>query len=165
MKTKFLAVAAFLAISVTNAFAASSTIALTSGGNGKYTGFFGASETGAFDDTYTFTPALSSSTVDALVTSIGFSTQTNIDFTHADLNGHALTIQHGIIDYAFTSSPIALSGPLVLHLMGTSGSNASYSGTINVQSAVPEPETYAMMLAGLGFVGFMARRRKAAKAA
>jgi len=28
-------------------------------------------------------------------------------------------------------------------------------------TAVPEPETYAMLLAGLGIVGFMARRRKA----
>jgi hypothetical protein len=27
-------------------------------------------------------------------------------------------------------------------------------------SAVPEPETYAMLLAGLGFVGFMARRKR-----
>lgn len=31
-------------------------------------------------------------------------------------------------------------------------------------AAVPEPETYAMLLAGLGLVGFMARRRKAQQA-
>jgi hypothetical protein len=28
-------------------------------------------------------------------------------------------------------------------------------------AAVPEPETYAMMLAGLGALGFVGRRRKA----
>ena len=32
-------------------------------------------------------------------------------------------------------------------------------------TAVPEPETYAMLLAGLGVVGFIARRRKQVKAA
>lgn len=34
----------------------------------------------------------------------------------------------------------------------------------NVVSAVPEPETYAMMLAGLGLMGAIARRRKAKQA-
>jgi hypothetical protein len=33
--------------------------------------------------------------------------------------------------------------------------NAAYSVV-----AVPEPETYAMMLMGLGLLGFVARRRK-----
>ena len=32
-------------------------------------------------------------------------------------------------------------------------------GQLLVMAAVPEPETYAMMLAGLGMIGFAARRR------
>jgi probable HAF family extracellular repeat protein len=31
-----------------------------------------------------------------------------------------------------------------------------------ISSPIPEPETYAMLLAGLGLVGFIARRRKTA---
>ena len=39
-----------------------------------------------------------------------------------------------------------------------------YGGSMNV-TAVPEPETYAMLLAGLGLVGFVGRRKAAKKAA
>jgi hypothetical protein len=41
------------------------------------------------------------------------------------------------------------------------GANDSYGGSLDAVSLspVPEPETYAMLLAGLGLVGFIARRR------
>jgi hypothetical protein len=47
-------------------------------------------------------------------------------------------------------------------ILGTSG--GSYGGNINV-SPVPEPETWGMMVAGIGAVGFMSRRRKSGKVA
>ncbi len=52
------------------------------------------------------------------------------------------------------------SASYALHIAGTSIGPATYSGEVAVASAVPEPETYGMMLAGLGLMGFVARRRK-----
>ena len=34
------------------------------------------------------------------------------------------------------------------------------TGAIGVTAAIPEPETYALFLAGLGAMGFMAKRRR-----
>lgn len=43
--------------------------------------------------------------------------------------------------------------------VGTSGGRFAY--TASAVSAVPEPESYALLLAGLGVVGFVASRRRA----
>ena len=51
------------------------------------------------------------------------------------------------------------TSPFTLTVNGmTNFAGAGYHGTITV-TAVPEPETYAMLLAGLGLMGGIARRR------
>jgi len=52
---------------------------------------------------------------------------------------------------------------LTFKAIGTSDSLGTSLDKVRLVSAVPEPETYGMLLAGLGLIGFMARRRKAAK--
>jgi hypothetical protein len=53
----------------------------------------------------------------------------------------------------------AITGPAYIQITGvTDGGNGGiYSGAI--AAAVPEPETYAMLLAGLGLMGAVVRRR------
>lgn len=54
-----------------------------------------------------------------------------------------------------------LAGNYTLQVRGTVTGlgGGSYAGTLNL-TPVPEAETYAMFLAGLGLMGFMSRRRK-----
>jgi len=55
--------------------------------------------------------------------------------------------------------PLSTSGFYTLTVGGTSGGEAVYAGFITL-APVPEPETYAMLLAGMGIMGFMAQRRR-----
>lgn len=57
--------------------------------------------------------------------------------------------------------------PMVTGWMGMTahsagGSMGGLPASLSITAAVPEPETYAMFLAGLGLVGTLVRRRKAA---
>lgn len=59
-------------------------------------------------------------------------------------------------DFLVDSEP---AGPAPLRLNGGPATYLIYNlGTVT--PPVPEPETHALILAGLGVVGFLARRRK-----
>ena len=53
----------------------------------------------------------------------------------------------------------ALAGAKITSLVFSSTDNAFESANFSI-TPIPEPETYALMMAGLGVVGFVARRRR-----
>lgn len=81
-------------------------------------------------------------------------------FSNGQLLGvSAVAMNVGTHDFNFVDG--SFGAPFVFY---TSSSVATDFGAANLSftAAVPEPETYALMLGGLGLVGWMARRRKTA---
>ena len=69
--------------------------------------------------------------------------------------GHNWNVFNLLVSGAAGSSTLQFVG------VGTSDSLGGSIDAVALNTAVPEPETYALMLAGLGIIGFVARRRKA----
>lgn len=131
---------------------------------------------GSFTDTFTFTftgNGIIDVWLDTSVNKNALATQ-QIVFTSATLNGMPL-----VIDPSWTEGntifrtaglfQVPASGELTLIVNGYAGLinsvgqqiSASYSGGLNaIPTPVPEPESYALMLAGLGVVGMLAGRRR-----
>lgn len=121
----------------------------------------------AFSDTVTFTTSALSEfltvTVENTFASSGEMIQAflaNVTFPNSSVSGLIYSSDSGSQNYSdfFLNMP----GTYVLTISGTSGTVASgYTATIGTVAAVPEPETYALMLAGVALIGFVGSRRKA----
>lgn len=83
-------------------------------------------------------------------------TPTGMTFTDLLFDGETFAV--GTTGTTFTRGP----GTYELRLIGSTTQTASYSGTLDFSAAVPEPGTWALLLAGFGMVGYSMRRRNQA---
>ena len=127
-----------------------------------------------FMDHFTFNVTGTKPTsLDAIVSSISRTASTGLDITGLSLytsGGSLLTSgvmsSSGARDIWTLSADSLAAGSYYLQVSGSlvSNTSGSFGGSIML-NPVPEPETYGMMLAGLGVVGLLARRRKVTKQA
>ncbi len=81
-------------------------------------------------------------------------------------NGSAIKVPaNGDQTYARYFNAYAGAGEVITSVVFTSSTNAFETDNHAFVSAIPEPETYAMLLAGLGLLSVHARRRKQKEAA
>ena len=150
-------------------------------------GFFGdvigANHSGAmFADKFNF--SVSGNTpmsLNAIISSISASASTGLDITGLALYGmgsgtgtstsgnlvaNGTVMKSGAIDVWTLSTANLAAGNYYLQVSGNVMGTAagSFGGALQMAAPVPEPETYGMMLGGLGLLGFLARRRKAKQA-
>jgi hypothetical protein len=151
-------------------------------GSGFFGDTFAAGNNGAtFADHFTFSvTGTMPMNFDAIVSSISRTADTGLDFSGLSLYrvgggtgtggtaGDTLissgtSLQTGSMDVWTLSSDNLQAGDYYVMVGGNlvSDTSGSFGGAVML-APVPEPETYGMMLAGLGVLGFLARRRKQA---
>jgi hypothetical protein len=165
MKNKLTLMAAALALVSTAASADNGGGALDLGSG---TAFFGRTPIGAFTDTWTFTLAGSSFLVNSSTSSAAVGS-TDLHYSSVTLRTSAdalvATFQGSLLDdftefYRLGQTLLAAGDYSVVISGVNSAPQASYSANVSVIAApIPEPETYVLILAGLGVMGFVLARR------
>jgi len=119
--------------------------------------------TPTFTESLTFTDTLTAFDSVTLDTS-----SRSVNFTSAYLTPDGGVTQYALtLLYSFGSLESwglddTLLGPGTYELVinGNNSGTGSLAGTVTIQTAVPEPATWAMMLLGFGAVGFAMRRKR-----
>ena len=152
------------------------TVVLTPTVAGMFGGSFMQTVSGFFVDTYALSPGPFTGTV-----SVTLDGTESVNFFAAILGDQTFSFlpeSQPTNDFAFTATLSNVS-PLTLTVLGFAGTTgfdadgvetgqalAAVSGSYTLSitatpvAAIPEPETYALMLAGLAFVGVWSRRKR-----
>lgn len=167
MNLKTLIAAAALASAASLSFAATpDPIQLLPTGPGSFAGSFVQAVDGLFIDTFSFIPDSFSGRVSVTLTSLSGP----VSFFTASLNGQDFSFfpELGLPNFSFQAL-VSSDTPLTLTVFGAvvdSNGNpngpGSYGGSITA-AAVPEPQTWALLLAGLAGIAFAARRPRRVK--
>ncbi|MCE4557635.1 FxDxF family PEP-CTERM protein [Pelomonas cellulosilytica] len=158
MKLKMLAAAALVAVSSLSAHATTYSLGtLTATTTGQTTFSFG----GVINDDYTFTLATDSWLTSSAFAAVGGSAISPAFYGVYNLNGTPVSPTAYTFTTAATShKELLAAGTYKFSFLGVASGPTAYTVTASAVTAVPEPETYAMLAAGLGIIGFLSSRRR-----
>ncbi|MEP7101264.1 MAG: FxDxF family PEP-CTERM protein [Burkholderiales bacterium] len=135
---------------------AASVLALSAAGS--YAQSFTSGTSGSFSYLVSQGASLTASVTSVLTGGVGFTIgsvlfdSTPFAFTSTAVGGSTFD------QYTFSASSLA-AGTYTIFVTGTGTAGSAYTGNV-VITPVPEPQTYALILAGLVAVGFLGARRK-----